>query len=70
MYPYMIGVNYDGSVKFEFHSTDDLGVTNFSTHPEISVPVVGWINENGRFIDYYFSINMETGDLSKFCRAY
>lgn len=69
-YPCMSGYTLDGQEKFNFVSTDELGVTRFTNQKGIKVPIVGWIKENDVYTDYYFSIDTNDGTLRQYGRAY
>ena len=69
-YPFLAGYNLDGTERFLFRSSDDLGVLRFTTQHGINIPIVGWIKENNEYTDYYFSVNSKDGSLTKYGRAY
>lgn len=70
IYPLLMGINFDGTERFAFQSMDEFGVSDFTVQHRIKLPVIGWIKENGDYIDYYFSINPQNGKLTKQGRAY
>ena len=69
-YSVLEGVNYDGSGRFIFRSSDEKGVEYFLDHPHIENAVVGWVKEGDSYEDCYFSIDPITGQLIRRGRAY
>lgn len=69
-YPILEGINYCGSQRFIFYSEDDFGISDFVNHPKIENAVLGWIKQDNGYIEYYFDVNVITGELSRCCRAY
>ncbi len=69
-YPHLACYNLNGSLRFEIQSTDSFGILRFTSQHGIDIPVVGWIKENGEYNDYYFSVNIKSGSLKKYGRAY
>lgn len=69
-YPILEGINYCGSRRFIFNSKDEEGVSDFVNHPKLENAILGWLKEDGGYIEYYFDINVITGKLSKYGRAY
>ncbi|MDF2065957.1 hypothetical protein [Bacillus sp. Cr_A10] len=64
------GLNEEGSIRFSFESSDEVGVSRFANHPHIKIPIVGWEKENDLYTDFYFSINPVNGELNKHFRSY
>lgn len=70
IYPVLEGINEDGTLRFYFKSTDEIGVSRFTSHPYIDIPVIGWQKEDDLYTDYYFSVNPINGELTRHFRAY
>jgi hypothetical protein len=67
----IIGVSADGTVRFKTHAQQGWIFSHLTKHPTAKMAVVCGSNEKvDGWYDWQFSIDPDTGSLSKHCPAY